>query len=364
MLYLDIFSKDYVDRVPFTGITNNRDIDYIRRLYIFNRDAIAAYYQERNFSVKNTHLISRMIEHFPTYLNSDVYSYLESVEGSLLYLGKHFKLSSDIEKGVMHPPYFFGNEGDEIILAGFGRFDAIDLARNWKTASCLSILKHPRVDSKLLIPLGRDDGAKSGVSSIYIDIAKLAIKYREFMRANADLGEGGILLNKNNFVIKYVLPTCMSDVIDHTLYNKVVEGFYKTSTEVVPTKKHPFKIFEPSLQLSRYVQNTLDIITSKPMDFVQMLRHIQLVFAQDASKLMYLPEFYGSRQLMPAIVASRLDTMVFLMDACKSKDMNRKYLTDWKLFATRLNSNSSLSDFYPYEVEKDIKEKLQRLMQS
>lgn len=364
MLYLDIFSKDYVDRTPFTGITHNRDIDYIKRLYTFNRDAIASYYQERNFSVKNTHLISRMIEHFPTYLSSDVYSYLESVENTLTYLGKHFKLTSDIEKGVMHPPYFFGNDGDEVVFAGFGRFDAIDLAKNWKTAECLKVLKHPRYDSKLLLPLGRDDGANSGVSAVYIDLAKLAVKYREFMRSNAVVDENKVVHSKNNFVLKYVLSTSMSDVIDHTLYNKVVEQFYNRDTSSVPTKKHPFKIFEPTLQLNRYVENTLDYITSKSMDFVQMLRHIELVFHENASTLMCLPEFYGSRQLMPAVVASRLDTMIFLMDACKSKDMNRKHLSDWKLFATRLNASSSLSNFYPYEVEKDIKEKLQQLMQS
>ena len=45
MLYLDIFNKDYVDKTPFTGTINNLDIDYITRLYVFNKDAIQSYYQ-------------------------------------------------------------------------------------------------------------------------------------------------------------------------------------------------------------------------------------------------------------------------------------------------------------------------------
>ena len=361
MLYLDIFNKDYVDKTPFTGTINNRDIDYITRLYVFNKDAIQSYYQERNFSVKNTHLISRMIEHFPTYLNTDVYSYLEAVENKITYLGKHFKLTSDIEKGVLHPAYFFGNEGDEVIFGGYEHFDAIAMSRNWKTASCIKILKHPRNDDKLLLPLGRDDGNRSGISSIFIDLAKLAIKYREFLRENSLAVEDKLVLSKNNFVLKYVLSSCMSDVIDHTLLNKVIDGFYGV-TPTYPTKKHPFKIYEPSVQFQRYTSGTLDMISSKPMDYLQILRHIKTVFSGDASKLLCLPEFYGSRQMMPAVILSRIDVMLFLLDVGKSKDMNRKYINDWKLLAKRLLSGSSLDNFFTYELEKDLRDKLERLI--
>lgn len=360
MLYLDIFNKDYVDRTPFTGVTHNRDIDYLKRLYTFNKDAIQTYYQERNFSVKNTHLISRMVEHFPTYLNTDVYSYLESVENKITYLGKHFKLTNDIEKGVLHPPYFFGNDGDEVVFGGYESFDAIQMTRAWKSTPCLKVLKHPRNDEKLLLPLGRDDGNRSGVSSVFIDLAKLAIKYREFLRENTNAAEDKIMLNKNNFVLKYVLASCMHDVIDHTLLNKVADSFYgRTPTN--PTKRHPFKIYEPSTQLDRYVKNTVDMISSKPMDYIQILRHIKLVFSEDASQLLCLPEFYGSRQMMPAVIVSRLDMMVFLLDVGKSKDMNRKYINDWKILATRLGSDNSLGNFFTYELEQDIKEKLRKI---
>lgn len=360
MMYLDIFKQDYVDRTPFTGITHNRDIDYLKRLYVFNKDSIEAYYQERNFSVKNTHLISRMVEHFPVYLGRDVYSYLESVEDKITYLGKHFRLTSDIEKGVLHPPYFFGNGGDEVVFAGYEHFDAIALSRQWKTAPCLKVLKHARDDDKFLLPLGNDDGNRSGVGSVFVDLAKLAVKYREFLRENLGKGEGQTVLNKNHFVMKYVLATSMRDVIDHTLLNKVIGRFYdRAVTE--PNKRHPFKIYEPSTQLERYVQNTLDVIASKPMDFIQILRHIKMVFSEDASQLLCLPDFYGTRQVQPAVIVSRIDHMVFLLDVCKSKEMNRHYINDWKRLADRMVSDNSLGSFFTYEIEQDIKEKLRRI---
>lgn len=363
MLYLDIFKKDYVTRTPTGSITHSRDIDYLKRLFVFNDDSIEAYYQGRNFSVKNTNLISRLVEHFPTHLSRDVYSYLEATENTLTYLGKHFQLTSDIEKGSLHPPYFFGNDGDEVIFAGFEPFDAIAFTRNWKSAECIRILKHPRNDCKLLLPLGNDNGCRSGVASIYIDLGKLAIKYREFIRMMASRDKEEILLNKNNFVIKYVLPTCMKSIIDHTLVNKVMDGFYGIS-ETTPKRKHAFKLFEPSTQLQRYVNNTLDLISSKPMDFVQMLRHIKTVFEVDASRLLTLPDFYGNRQILPAVVATRIDHMVFMLDVCKSLDPNRHYVNDWKRFAKRLISDNSLGDFFTYEIERDIKEKLDRILQA
>lgn len=360
MLYLDIFKKDYVDKTPFTGITHNRDIDYLRRLYVFNKDSIEAYYQQRNFSVKNTNLISRIVEHFPVYLEKDVYSYLESVDNKITYLGKHFRLTSDIEKGVLHPPYFFGNEGDEVIFAGVEHFDAIAVSTQWRTASCIKILKHPRNDDKFLLPLGRNDGNQNGISSIFIDLGKLAVKYREFIKDNYNKSEEQIVLNKNHFVMKYVLGTSMKDVIDHTLLNKVMDSFYDRPV-VEPTKRHPFKIYEPTTQIQRYVQNTLDVISSKPMDFVQILRHIKTVFSEDASVLLCLPDFYGTRQVQPAVIVSRIDYMIFLLDVCKSKEVNRHYINDWKRLADRILSDNSLGNFFTYEIEKDIKEKLLRI---
>lgn len=358
MQYLDIFNLEYVQKTPKTGIITSRDIDYIKRLYTFNKDSIVKYYQDRNFAVKNTNIISRILEHFPVYLSYDVYRYLEFVDNKLTYLAKHFKFTSDIEKGTLHPPYFFGNNGYDIILSGSEYFNAIQYSKDWKDESCITILKHPRNDNRFLLPLGKNDGNKSGLSSIYIDVPKLAIKYREFVREQiANIDEDKIALNKNNFVIKYVLNTCMDSVIDHTLLNKVMDRFYGIDT-IEPDMKHRFKIYEPNTQVNRYVDDVLTYITSKDLDFVNLLRHIKLVFKEDASELLVLPEIYGSRQIQPAILGSRIDYMLFMLDVCKNKDKNKHYINDWKRYATRLENDSNISTFYDGELEKELKEKL------
>lgn len=363
MMYLDIFNRGYIERSPISGVVNSNDINYLRRLYIFNRDSIENYYQDRNFSVKNTHILSRILEHFPVYLNYDTYRYLEFSNDKTKYLAKHFKFTSDIEKGVVHPSYFFGNEGEEIIISNYENFNIKEAESNWKRTKAVSILKHNRNDTKLLLPIGNDNGCRSGLDVISINIPKLSIKYREFVKEQSvNNNEDKIVLNKNHFVIKYVLSTMMEDVIDHMFLNKVMDRFYGLE-EVTPKFKHRFKIFEPASQLERYVDQTLNVITNKRLDFVNILHNIQLVFKIDASDLLALDEFGFSRQTKYAILASRIDYMLFLYDVSKNKDLNKHYLNDWSKLAKRMIRDNDVDGMFSYSYEKELKEKIYRISQ-
>lgn len=358
MIYLDLFTPDYIHRSPQGGATHQRDIDYIRRLYIYNRDAIYDYYYTRNFSVKNTNILSRMIEQLPVQLSYDTYRYLEYVDSKLVYLAKHFRFTSDLEEGVVHPPYFFGNEGEEILFAGYESFNAAEFVANWKAEPCVFVLRHHRNDDRYLLPLGTDDGNQGGLSSLYIDIPKLAVKWREFMRAQVG---AEVQLSKNHFVIKHVLNTCMDTVIDHTLLNKVMDKYYGRAV-IEPDRKHRFKLFEPTTQIDRYIDDTLDMLQSKSLDFVGMLRHIKLVFHEDAAKLLTLPDFGATRQSRVALLSTRIDHMCFLIDIAKNKGLSRQHLNDWKRVCERTLRDSHIDQFFSYESAKAFKEKMTRVI--
>lgn len=365
MLYLEIFDKTYKDKVPISGIVNPRDINYLKRLYTYNIDSIVNYYSNRNFAVKNTHILSRLLEHFPSHLSYNVYRYLELSEDKTKYLAKHFKFTSEIEKGIVHPSYFFGNEGEEILISSYDPFNPVEIETNWKTASCISVLRHNRNDTRLLLPLGNDDNSRSGLSIISVNIPKLSIKFREFLREqslNEHTGEG-LVLNKNHFVIKYVLPTMMKDIVDHTFLNKVMDRFYNRE-EVVPKFKHRFKIFEPTTQIDRYVENTLDVISNKRLDFINILRNIQLMFNKDASDLLSFENISATRQLKWGIFLSRLDHLIFLYDVSRYKDgTNRHYINDWVKLSKRILRDKGILGSFSYEMNKEIEEKIYTLTQ-
>lgn len=364
MLYLDLFRSRYVESAPVTGLVIPTDINYLRRLYIFNKDQISKYYRERNFTVKNTHILSRILEHFPTYINYDDYKYVDYALEKVKYLAKHFKFTSEIEHGIVHPPYFFGNDGEEIILATYEDFNVTNTVTNWETTSAVRILKTDRDNSRLLLPLGTDDGNRRSLSTVMINIPKLALQYRQFVKKQfINMNNGGIVLNKNHFVIKYVLSNMMEDIIDFMLLNKVMNKFY--GKEDVQVKfRHRFKIFEPTTQLNRYVDQTLDVITTKKIDFVNVLHNIQLVFKIDASELLLLPEVGYTNNVKWSLFISRLDHMLFLYDVSSKSgglNLNRHYINDWKRLATRLLRDNQIKDNFLYETEKDIMEKIYRL---
>lgn len=362
MLYLDLFDKSYLERAPRTGVIVPRDLDYIKRLYTFNKDAIEEYYLGRNFAVKNTHILSRFLELLSPHLNYDAYEYLDYVDSRVAYLAKHFKFTSESERGLLHPPYFFGNDGTEAILYGYEPIEAYGFVKTWKKQWCVKVLTHPRNDHRLLLPLGKDDGNQGGFACTYIDIRRLALKYREFVREQNNHTEEGMLLSKNHFVIKYVLPSMMSDVIDHTLMNRLMSGFYGQA-EQQPDKKYPFTTFMPETQIQRYIHDTLEVFKRKSMTFLEMLQHIKLVFREDASELLALPDMYSTRQLRPAIVATRIDYMLFLIKAAKNPKESRDIMNDWKRFAQRVLSDNGLAGYFDYSSEQIIQAKLHELIE-
>lgn len=364
MLYLDIFDRQYIDSSPVAGVSTPNDINYLRRVYRFNHDAIQKYYIDRNFRTRNTHILARFLEHISPQLGYDDFRFLEYVDQKVTYLAKHFKLTSDIEKGLVHPPHFYGNGGEEIILVEYEHFDVVDIVKNWRTASCMRILKHTRNDINLLLPLGNNDGSRGGLSVILLNPMKLALKYRQFIKEEAKKrtseSEDEIYLNKTHFLMKYVLPTTMEDNIDFVFMNKLMDKYYGRE-EVTPKAKHRFKLYEPTTQIDRYVDQTLEVVTSRKLDFINIMRNMKLIFVEDVSRLLELPTLGGTRQSRWAMLASRLEMMCFIYDVAVDKERSRTIINDWQRLVTRIERDRGfLGSFSSIEATK-IKEYMDRI---
>jgi hypothetical protein len=364
MLYLELFNKEYVEKSPITGLVMPTDLNYLRRLYTFNNDSITSYYKDRNFAIKNTNILSRILEHFPYYQEYDSYRYVSYSMDKIKYLSKHFKFTSEIEKGVVHPAHFFGNKGEELIIADFEQFDISELDKNWQMANSISFLRMHRNDSKLLLPSGKNDESKVGLSTILINIPKLALQYRNFLiQQSKNVLYDKPVYNKNHFVIKYVLSNTIKEIVDHMVLNRVMDRFY--GNEIVsPKYKHKFKIFEPNTQLDRYVEQTIDVITNKKLDFINTLSNIHLMFKLNATELLTLPEILYTRNIKTMLFISRLDHIVFLYDIAeqsKSLGMNKHYLNDFSRLAKRTLRDNMFNGMFSYETEKDLITKLNRV---
>lgn len=361
MQYMTLFDKDYLRRSPTTGVITQRDLPFLRKGFQHNVEKIQEYYLSRNFFVKNTNIISRLVELFPVQLQYNDIEYLDTMVNRLTYLAKHFRFTSDLEKGIVHAPYFFGNFGEEVIISNFDYFDLKEAKMNWERTNSIEVMRHPRNDDRLLLPLGNVDGNRGGLSVISINIPKLAFQYREFEKLQyRRMQETGTAATKNQYVTKYVLPSMMNDVTDHTLLNKLMDRWYGVEpTE--PKYKHRFPLLQPTTQVDRYLDDTLEVISTKNIDFVGILRNIKLIFKEDASELLALGSIGNTRQSKWAALVARIDYMIFLLDVSKDLSRSRHHINDWKRLAERFKNDNFLKDAFSASTNYELDEKLYRL---
>lgn len=361
MLYLKLFESGYTQNAPLRGIVRARDHDYIKRVYHYNNVTIDNYYSQRNFATKNTNLISRILGMINTDLSNSADRYTEIISTRIPYIGKEFLLTSEIEKGVVHHGSFFGKGNDEIIMAVNDYFNPFQVEQNWKNSNVLTIYKHNINDMKMLLPSGRSTGSRTGLCSIGINLPKMALMFRCFMREqSAHALNGGEVLNKNFFVYKYVFGKNIESIVDHSMLNRLMDKYYGR-IEVIPKFKHPFKIFEPTTQIERFVDNTLDVITKKDLPFTDVLNNISLIYSESALSLLNLPEVAPNRQITWALLASRLEHMCFLLDIGGKSSENRKHVNDWKKAIQRIDSGSVFEEMFTYEMRGSLREKMYKI---
>ena len=361
MLYFDLFNQNHLNQLPVSKVRYPRDYSYIKRLYTYNIDTIKNYYRNRNFFVKNTHILSRYLEHFSPHFDYDLYSYIDYIETRSDFLSKHFQFTSVIEKGIVHPPYFFGNDGQELILSN-SQIENIHVKETqWKDLTSIKILRTHRDDTKLLLPLAKDDGSHSGLDSVMINPIDLVLSYRQFLRSQREQDSGDFDSLKSQFIIKYVLVNMLPDIVDFVLLNRVMNMFYGIEN-AEPSIHYRFKLFEPKKQLERYCSDVLNVITKSHLTLPMMLKNIPLVSAKDASELLSLPDLGYFRQIRWLFYITRIDYFLFLVDASAYLHSSQYYINDWKLLTTRLLQDTIPFSHMNTEFEQDLMSKMKRVL--
>lgn len=362
MRYLELFNLSYVQNSPIRGVIKPRDIDYIKNIYNHNLTKIIEYYHSRNFAIKNTFLLSRLLENISVNLSSPVDVYYNYLRNTVPYVAKHYKFTSEIERGVIHHNTFFGSDNSHILLYIDEYENPFKVSSEWEYYNPIRVYKHNVDDLNLLLPNGKNYEQKPGIASVGINLSLLVLKYREFIRQQVYNEASGLpVLTKNHFIYKYVLGPMMEDVIDHIFLNRIMNKFYGIEN-TIPKFKHVFPIFKPVHQIERYVDDTLNVITRKNFSFVDILANIQLPIKLNALELLLLPDVAPTSQVKWAMYVSRLDHMVFLLDVAKNKDASRMYINHWKTITQRLLHEQKFFDLFSSEEEKAIKEKMQRIL--
>jgi len=365
MLYLELFRSEYIEKAPINGVIIQRDVPYLTNIYDYNISKIQNYYQEKIFAVKNNFILSRYIEHIPTNLNIPVENYIEQNRRFAIYLAKHFKFTSDIERGVVHNGYFYGEGNSEVILVDDSYFNPYEVELNWKTYPCISVVQHNINDLNMLLPVSKNYEQRKGITIVSFNPSILAIKYRQFLREQRiNESKGEPILNKNHFMYRYVLPGILPSQTDHVFLNILMDRFYNR-LEIAKLKyKLPFPIYKPYTQINRWIEDTLHVLQNKNTNFITLLANIILPSGKNALQTLVLPDISPTIQVQWAMLLSRLKFMVFLIDVSKNKSQSKNFINDWKNIIKRIQRSFDYGLLFSYEETKEIEGYMERILSS
>ena len=286
---------------------------YAKAGLLRNLQKVQNYYKTANFAVRSNHLLVRILNSLGVHHGYDLERFYELVNAKTNKYSIHFKLTSPVYSGLLHDGIFYGPGVKEIIIADDTYINPELIAKDWRNFPSIRVLDHPRSDLDMLPLNGKETGIEEGTATIVINIAAMAVQFRQFCIEQAQLFEEGISPETvAMFVHSYVLPNIMPSHLDCALFNRLV-NMCIGKPQGASTKKHPFFI----LDYSKYVDSVFSVLIENMKntryEFWTMLRSIPLVTAPDAQTFMKLPEITPTRQYKWAEFVTRLKCIEVLI---------------------------------------------------
>ena len=330
-----IFEKKYSEN---NGIIRPPEFDLVKRVYEYQIEDIVNYYRDNQKMISNQHLLVRMLNIFTPSLDYDLDIFISLIYTRAPYVAKHFRLTSEIEAGVLFDDLFY--MGKNILIYNEDYFNVYETIGKWKEAKAVTVLKHPISSLKFLLPNPlRYPTNESGLSVISINLPMLLVQYREFLRTEA-LKPDGTRGGAQSFVARYVLPNMMYSHIDRCIFNRFFNNFYGYDNNDDEPIKHPFMVIniDYSKRVDKVSKILLEYMNKKSLPYYSYLKLIPSIYSEDAQEAMLMPESIKTRRNWWALYLARLDEMCFLIDVGERPGVyrNRDLLSKAKIDISRL----------------------------
>lgn len=331
-----------------------------------NLEKLRAYYDRSHYSVRNEHILVRLLRSIGVNMNMPLDRYYDIVDAKSLYIGRTFKMTSPIASGGLHKGTFYGPGSYEILWATTESFNPFLLNRHWQTAEPIKVLLHTHSDLDLLIPDGTQSNFQEGVSVITINIPMLAVMYRAFCFEQARKTQQGESAETTAmFVRNHLLPSMLPSQLDMSLFNRFL-NFARGAPQEVNQKKHAVHTVDYSSYVDAYFEDLLEHLQKSPKPYDTILQLIPGVHGKNMLDILALPDVAMTRQITWAMLLTRLDAIDLLTlvapDAgnVRNRSDNNYFLREFKI----LSQNQILNQL-PAEVRdttirkiKDIEERI------
>ena len=300
-----------------SGIVHIPEWQYIKSGLIRNLNIVLDYYRKNPIAVHSEHFLVNLIQSITIPQTQNLERYYPNVDDMSLDLSMALKMTSSIYQGKIFDGIFYGKGNDEILIAHNESFNPFKANKNWKNLAPVKFLRHYKSDFSFDLPNGNKLGSEEGLSVIAINIPMLALQYRAFRYNELAIeDENESTLSCAHFVHMYVLPNMLWSYIDHAVFNRISNLEFG-----IPlgegSHKHPFFLTDYT-DKSVYAQNAiLNNLKKQSRTFDGYLQNIPTVIKDNACKLMELPDLPLTRQLLWAMVMSRIPELQFLFRISK-----------------------------------------------
>ena len=355
-----IFERKYDEN---NGIIRPPDFELVKRVYEDQVESIANYYRDNVKLIKNQHLLIRMLNLFMPSIDYDLETFVSIVYTRSAYIAKHFRLTSEIETGVMFQDLFY--TGDNIVIYNEESFSIFKTIAKWKTASAVRVLKHPITSGSFLIPYpDRYPTIESGLSIVSINLPMMLIQYREYLKEQL-LKPDGERAGAMGFVSRYVLPNMLYSHVDLVIFNRLRNIYYKKPNIDTDGVRHPFMVINYNRRIDKVLEVLIKYMSNRQLPYYSYLKLIPAIFTEDAQEALLMPNIVKTRRDWWCLYLSRLDEMVFLIDIGKEVGYmrNRDLISKAKIDIYRLLRENIYQNVLPEYMIDDTLSKLNRILE-
>lgn len=361
----NLFNKTYSS---IGSVSLDPNTDLIKRVYTILLNSITKYYRTRVMSVKNNHLLCKIINTGFIPISYDSDRFTEIAYSRSPYIAKHFNLTSPISYGKIFKEIFY-LDCNEIILFDDSDFIHDEVINNWEFVSAVKVINHPFSNTSFLLPSGdsnflsnKETYSNLGVNYLYsdkglvtisINIGMLLTQYKGFLLNNIFNTEDKLSIP--HFVHMYVLPNMLQTHVELVLMNRLMNLHYG-SPMGVSYKSHPFSMPNYDRKLDSVLSYSLKRLKDSTNNFQTMLSNIPSISNKSMLESLYMEDVARTKQVWWALLLSRLNIMKFILDVSNERSIsnNRGYINALKIDIKNIQRDSTFKMILPKDIEQDV----------
>lgn len=296
--------------------------------YIREVKKAVRYYTHAVRTVKNTHVLCKLIDILTGNPNMKIDAFMNLVNVRNPYVVRTLGLTSPISYGKVHYGVFRDETSPEILIA---KDSVIDIFADymaddkWMTLQSVKCISHEDSCLSFHILDGRRNTTAEGLSFYVIDVPLLMLQFYCFMKyqlSRRNNPDAFTSIDSGHFVHMYVLPNMIESNMNIAIVNKFMNVHYGKPMDEATTLP-PLALIDYNNKIDDMVKDVYNYANDKGLPYESCLRSLpsidisdESVYTENANAHMalQLPEFPITRQVGWALLVSRLKLIKALRD--------------------------------------------------